>query len=271
LTSEVEFDSGTADFEAFFTKSDYDSHSQRFTVVDPNDPTISEVAMYFRSIIIVSGSSTNGATIADADQPAFADFKVTFVDPEQAATCADLEMALGDTHDGTTDRPYLNEYMVDLSSTAAENLNELTVYAKKIFPSVTGCPTKTSLQFLTNWGEWLDIRDGTEGMIVNTVEAVGSFKFITFKLSQDQFLDYATYYYSPVNVAMYDHATMDEEITEVTILARFYTEGPNGAFVEDFFEINVISSGETKADTCASEFATLSMAEAFVSAAPREY
>jgi hypothetical protein len=82
LTSTVEFDKTTADFEAAFTKSDYDSHSQRFTGVDPNDPTVEEVAMYFRSIIIVPTSSYNGATIADADQPAFADFKVTFVNPE---------------------------------------------------------------------------------------------------------------------------------------------------------------------------------------------
>jgi hypothetical protein len=107
-------------------------------------------------------------------------------------------------------------------------------------------------------------------MAVNTVDAVGTYKFITFKLSQTMFLDYGVEEFGPVMAATDDATVMDEEITEITILARFYTEGSNGAFVEDFFEIKVTSSGETKAATCADDFASLDMETAFI-AVDREY
>jgi hypothetical protein len=61
LSSEIFFDTTTADFEAWFTKSDYDAHKARFT--NGND----KVVIYFKSIIVVAGSTTQGQTIADAD------------------------------------------------------------------------------------------------------------------------------------------------------------------------------------------------------------
>jgi hypothetical protein len=83
--------------------------------------------------------------------------------------------------DGATERPYTNTYQVDLSSTAAENLSTLTISAKKIFSNkdVEDCPTTTKLQFLTAWGEWIDIRDGMNDMSVDTDS---DDKFIEFKL-----------------------------------------------------------------------------------------
>ena len=171
--SYVMFDPSNGDFMAEFSKTDYEAHKARFT-----DSVSGKVEMKFKSVPIVPGSSVAGPT-TPLDTLTGSEFKITFVEPEQASKCENVQMSLADTFDGVTVRPDENTYTIDSSST-------LTVNSKTIFKSAD-CPTTTVLEFMTSWGEWMEIRNGHEGFVVDTTSDI---KKIDFDVTQKMFLDY---------------------------------------------------------------------------------
>jgi hypothetical protein len=120
---------------ADFSKADYEAHKARFT-----DANTGKVEMKFKGVPIVPGSSVAGPT-TPLDTLTGAEFKITFVEPTEAAKCENVQMSLADTYDGVNIRSDENTYTIGTSST-------LTINSKKIYSS-TDCPTVSVLEFKT--------------------------------------------------------------------------------------------------------------------------
>jgi hypothetical protein len=167
LESSIEFVGNTADFYAYITKADYDTHKADFTEAG-------EVAFKFKAVPIVSGSTVAGPTVDPATLTG-AEFKIVFTEPTKAEKCAALTMSLADTFDGTTVRDFEHEFEIGVSNT-------LTINAKTIYPSVyENCSMKTVLEFFAK-GEWHEVRNGNHGWVVETTSDI---KKIDFSISQE--------------------------------------------------------------------------------------
>jgi hypothetical protein len=133
--SYVYFNPSNGDFMAEFSETDYETHKARFT-----DDNTGKVEMKFKGVPIVPGSSVAGPT-TPLDTLTGAEFKITFVEPTEAAKCENVQMSLADTYDGVNIRSDENTYTIGTSST-------LTINSKKIYSS-TDCPTVSVLEFKT--------------------------------------------------------------------------------------------------------------------------
>jgi hypothetical protein len=217
----------TADFSANFTLDDYNTHKDRFT-----DSNTGKVEMKFQTLPIVPGSSVAGPNTAIDTLTSYGEFKIEFVEPSVAQTCANLQWSLADTFDGQTTRNDANEYTIGTSAT-------LTIKPKLIV-STADCTTATVtvLEFQTSWGEWKEIRNGHMNMVVDTVSAT---KKIDFDMDQKDFLEHFVWEYANMTAS----PILLEEIDEITINCRFKHTAPNGKTLEDPFKIKVIGSGQS--------------------------
>jgi hypothetical protein len=82
--SYVHFNPSNGDFMAEFSETDYEAHKDRFT-----DANTSKVEMKFKGVPIVPGSSVAGPT-TPLDTLVGAEFKITFVEPTEAAKCENV-------------------------------------------------------------------------------------------------------------------------------------------------------------------------------------
>jgi hypothetical protein len=158
LSTIVKFDQTNADFMATFTLNDYEAHKARFT-----DAITGEVAMYYKSVPIVAGSSVAGPT-TPLDTLTGSQFKITFVEPSAAEKCEIVQMSLTGTYDGVNTRAKDFTYTIGTSST-------LSIKSQQVYKS-TDCPTVTVLEFKTSWGEWMEIRNGHESFVVDTTSNI---------------------------------------------------------------------------------------------------
>jgi hypothetical protein len=180
---------------------------------------------------------------------ALAEFAIEFIDEDTLTTCADNLLVLKDSDKDGNFRENPAPYVIPDDGVDGD---AMTINLKKV-NSMEGCKLERVFEYQDPWSSdyWIEIRE-EQGVVEFDFETAMT---VTITFNQKWFID---------NYYMFYQQQADSIINvmpeEVKIAVRVRTIAVNME-VEDKFTVTIVSSGETQADLCSSEFDGLQLKE----------
>lgn len=204
----------------------------------------------------------------DAAAFVLGEFSIKLVKEEELATCAgiDLDLTTETVVDRDATRGKLVTYDIP-SKDAAASASPLRLPAHYVASNKArgDCPIKTIAQYYdAAVGDWVETRDND----YNTVNRDEDKLYVDFSMTQQQYIEEVAY--NLVDPSIEDIYDANGLPKWVAIRCRYLTYAIADPLnvIEDPFVLNITSSGETRVDYCADEFAALTLSGAM---SDREY